>query len=274
MKPTSSICMFLFLVTGFALGQGFSDSMAGHVNFGRGCSVCHVTHTGSSGTSSGSAQAPAMLWGEDVTGTYQASEDKSFDVAVKGRGQDGLLMCLSCHDGNYAPQSMMKNTVYEVIPSTYGVIAAIPTLVDKSEISTGSDFSSHPVGIGAHVGCGGAENWDCAAGDKGSFNAQGGHLTRFATNYGIFVKPINYGGKSIIVCTTCHNPHSMILTSVSKWNSSSAFAPGIYPTRHFLRAPYAPESVSRTSNVMAQYCRQCHAKLSNEMNGSTATTIL
>src|ERR1039457_1274718 len=141
MKLIISICMLLFVATGFAVGQAYSsDNMGAHVNFGRGCSACHIPHTGSIGTSSGATQAPAMLRGEYVTGTYSASEDKSFDAAVKKPEQGGLLMCLSCHDGNYAPKSMMKDSVYEAFPSTYGVIAAIPTLVDKSEISIGSDF--------------------------------------------------------------------------------------------------------------------------------------
>ena len=274
MKAIISICMLIFVPTGFAAGQAYSsDAMGTHVNFGRGCSSCHVTHTGSIGTGSGASKPAAMLWGEDVTSTYAASRDKAFDVAVKNPEQDGLLMCLSCHDGNYAAKSMMKDTVYEAFPSTYGVIAVIPTLVDKSEISTGSDFGGHPVGVGAPVGCGGDENWDCAE-DRGSFNVQGTHLTRFASNYGIFIKPLSYEGKSIVVCTTCHSPHSMNLTSVSKKNSSMAYAPGIYQTKYFLRSPYAPDSASRTSNVAAQYCRQCHANLSNEMNGSTATTTM
>lgn len=274
MKFIISICMLLFAATGVAVGQAYSsDNMGAHVNSGRGCSGCHITHTGSIGTSSGAAQAPAMVWGEDVTSTYTAREGKSFDATVQKQEHDGLLMCLSCHDGNYAPKSMMKDTVYEDLPSSNGVITAIPTLVDKSEINPVSDLSGHPVGIGAQVGCGGAENWDCPE-NKGSFSVQGTHLTRFAANYGIFIKPISHGGKSIVVCTTCHNPHSMNLTSVSKGNSSRAYAPGIYPTKHFLRAPYALESVSTTSNVSAQYCRQCHANLSNEMNGSTAITIM
>jgi hypothetical protein len=274
MKHIIPICMSLFVLTSLATRQAHSsDIMGAHVNFGRGCSACHETHMASVGTASGASQAALMLWGEDVTSTYVASEARSFDVTVKNPEQGGLLTCLTCHDGNYAPKSMMKDTVYEAFPSTYGVIGAIPTLIDKSEISTGRDFEAHPVGIGALVSCGGVENWDCPKG-KGSFTLQGANLTRFAANYGMFVKPIAYEGKSIVVCTTCHNPHSMSLTSVSEWNSSSAYAPGIYPTKYFLLSPYAPYSVSRTSNVGAQYCRQCHANLSNEMNGSTAITIM
>ena len=274
MKLTISIFMFLFVASGYAIGPPYaSDNMGAHVNFGRGCSVCHVPHTGSIATGSGAAQAPAMLWGEDVTSTYTASGGQSFEAAAKNPEQDGLLMCLSCHDGNYASKSMLKNTVYEALPSTYRAISAIPTLVDKAEISTGSDFSDHPVGVGAQVGCGLAINWACAQNNSVS-TVQGAPLTRFAADYGIFIKPITYEGKSIVLCTTCHTPHSMNQTIVSKWNSSIAYAPGIYPTKYFLRAPYAPSSFSRTSNVAAQYCRQCHADLSNEMNGSTAMTTM
>ena len=40
-----------------------------------------------------------------------------------------MLMCLSCHDGNYAQGAMMKNKVYETLPSTYGTKNEIPTLL-------------------------------------------------------------------------------------------------------------------------------------------------
>ena len=40
-----------------------------------------------------------------------------------------ITQCLSCHDGNLAEGAMMKNAVYETLPSTYGTYNTIPTLL-------------------------------------------------------------------------------------------------------------------------------------------------
>jgi len=37
-----------------------------------------------------------------------------------------MLTCLTCHDGNYASGAMMKNKLYETLPSTYGSASTIP----------------------------------------------------------------------------------------------------------------------------------------------------
>jgi hypothetical protein len=56
-------------------------------------------------------------------------------------------------------------------------------------------------------------------------------------------------------------------------NSNSGLPPGTYATTFFLRAPYNPNDTNPMSNQTAQFCRQCHADKSNEMNGSTAGTV-
>jgi hypothetical protein len=55
--------------------------------------------------------------------------------------------------------------------------------------------------------------------------------------------------------------------------SSSGLAPGNYATTFFLRGPYNVSDTNPNSNQGAQFCRQCHSELSNEMNGSTAGTV-
>jgi hypothetical protein len=56
-------------------------------------------------------------------------------------------------------------------------------------------------------------------------------------------------------------------------NSNSGLPAGRYATMFFLRGPYNPNDTNPMSNQTAQFCRQCHGELSNEMNGSTAGTI-
>ena len=98
---------------------------------------------------------------------------------------------------------------------------------------------------------------------------QGVLSSRFAASYGYFVKPVHSGDPSFLFCSSCHNPHSMTWTAVTAETASNLYPPGTYPTKHFLRAPeYDVEVRPAMDNRRAQFCRQCHADKSNEMNGS------
>jgi hypothetical protein len=56
-------------------------------------------------------------------------------------------------------------------------------------------------------------------------------------------------------------------------NSTSGLPSGSYATMFFLRGPYNPNDPNPLSNQTAQFCRQCHADKSNEMNGSVTGTV-
>jgi len=119
-----------------------TDALGAHVNSGRGCPECHTPHKTSCGERNiftrKANQVGNMLWGQDVASTYAAYESRS-DHAATNNGSDsaGILRCLTCHDGNYGPQAMMRNVVYETIPSKYGSLATIPTLMDQESLITG-----------------------------------------------------------------------------------------------------------------------------------------
>ncbi len=184
----------------------------------------------------------------------------------------GMLTCLSCHDGNYAQRAMMKNRLYETLPATYGTSNSIPTLLDSDGTGATSFVNDHPMGLNARIDCGGPGNWDCTEAN-GMISMKGANSSRFVSNYGFFVKPGNYGNHSVIVCTTCHDPHVMSVVTISS-KSTSGLPAGTYATMFFLRGPYNPASGNEASNQTSQFCRQCHADKSNEMNGSSAGTIL
>ena len=182
----------------------------------------------------------------------------------------GMLTCLSCHDGNFAPRAMMKNRVYESLPSTYGMANCDSDPDGHAAAVTGSYLNDHPMGLNARINCGGAQ-WDCAV-SNGVVRMTGAKSSLFVSNYGFFVKPGSYNNTAVIVCTTCHDPHSMNAVTVNG-ASNSGLPAGTYATMFFLRAPYNPNDTNPLSNQTAQFCRQCHADKSNEMNGSSARTV-
>jgi hypothetical protein len=258
-----------------------SDVLGAHLNSGRGCSACHSPHSGASGN--GMRQFSSMasttpLWGGDATGllgkAITTGGGKFVEVlpASMSAGTpdvSGMLACLTCHDGNYASRAMMRNRVYEQLPPTYGTANAIPTLLGEST-PAGSYLNDHPMGLSARINCGGS-NWDCAV-SNGVVHMTGARSSQFVSNYGFFVKPGSYNNSAVIVCTTCHDPHSMNVVNVTA-SSNSGLPAGTYATMFFLRAPYNPNDTNPLSNQTAQFCRQCHADNSNEVNGSSARTI-
>ncbi len=261
-----------------------TDVLGAHLNYGRGCTACHSPHSGSAGNGNARTVDPASgataLWGADVSSLYGKTittgggkfvEVLPASLSAGTPDVAGMLTCLGCHDGNYAPRAMMKNRIYESVPATYGSANAIPTLMGNNGTSVGNYLNEHPMGLSARITCGGSSNWDCAE-INGVISMKGTSSSRFVTNYGFFVKPGIYSNSAVVVCTTCHDPHVMNVVKVAA-GSNSGLAAGSYTTMFFLRAPYNPSDSNPLSNQTAQFCRQCHADKSNEMNGSSAATV-
>jgi len=309
MKKNCLIALIFVAVAGLAAAQTYSpstDVLGAHLNYGRGCAACHAPHSGAYGNGNAKTTDPTSgnvaLWGEDVASLY----GKTITTGGSGRGNYpetlpsamstsseafGLLTCLSCHDGNYATGAMMKNKVYEILPTTYGTQNNIPTLLGNDGTTQGNYLNDHPVGVNATFSCNtvpsgqtygeSGYNWDCAI--SGTTITAGPNMAQFINNYGFFVSLGTSTSTTapIVVCTTCHNQHLMNVVSVSntaniaagttvKSGISGATA-GTYQTMFFLRGPYNPNNPA--SNSAAQFCRQCHGGESNEMNNGTATTI-
>ena len=283
MNRICAAALMLFACIPFAtaqITQPTTDVLGAHLNYGRGCAACHTPHSGTSGNGkpiSGN-NGNSILWGEDVgalagrtitTGGGKYVEVLPATMSADTPDVNGMLTCLSCHDGNFAPAAMMKNKVYESLPATYGNRNSVPTLMASA--GPGDYISAHPMGLTATIGCGGTQGWDCTQ-VNGVINMRGANSSRFVSSYGFFVKPGVYNNTSVVVCTTCHDPHVMNVVTVSH-NGTSGLPAGTYATMFFLRGPYNPNDTNPMSNQTAQFCRQCHADKSNEMNGSTAGTI-
>ncbi|MDR3738548.1 MAG: hypothetical protein P4L40_05965 [Terracidiphilus sp.] len=286
MKRISMLAVVLLASAGFAAAQmqnPTSDVLGAHLNYGRGCAACHAPHSGARGnglTTTDTTSGNIALWGEDASNLYSQtlvtgqSEHGSYteilpaSMSAGTPDVSGVLMCLSCHDGNYAKGAMMKNKVYETLPSTYGT-GTIPTLlgVDGNGNTSGQTayLNDHPVGLNAIMTCGGTYDWDCSISATGAVQMNGTASAAFVTNYGFFVSPGVYNTKPVVLCTTCHNQHLMNVVKVTA--SKSGLPAGNYATMFFIRAPYNPASGTAGSNQTAQFCRQCHGGEANEMNG-------
>ena len=235
MKRNLLVMMILLAGAGFAAAQsGWSpstDVLGAHLNYGRGCAACHAPHSGAFGNGNNKTgdvtTGNVALWGEDVGNLYGkaiitgqmdngASYTETLPSALTGTTPDvgGVLMCLSCHDGNYAQGAMMKNKVYESLPSTYGT-GTIPTLLGNDGTGTGNYLNDHPVGLNAVMGCTGPYNWDCTVSATGSVQMTGTHSAQFVTDYGFFVSPGNYNNTPVVLCTTCHNQHVMNVVNIT-----------------------------------------------------------
>lgn len=276
MKGILSIALLCAVALAPAAGNAqWRDFLGAHTNHGRGCMACHAVHSPVYRNSHGAVSTASMLWGEDVASTYKTQGAPLVtDEAAESSESRGVLVCLSCHGGNYAPAAMMKDITYEKLPYTLADSDSIPTFADKPSVNLGDgELAHHPVGPAAQIACGSPQGWDCLQ-KNGVLAMAGPRSSQFAAHYGFFVQPQREGDRSVVVCTTCHYPHAMNLTRVSRRSASDLFPPGVYPTKYFLRAPSGEGPRSRTSNLSAQFCRQCHANLSNEMNGSIAGTML
>ena len=211
-----------------------------------------------------------MLWGDDLASAYKEGGTDFRAISIDRSTDQGMLVCLTCHDGNYAPRAMMRNVVYEPIPANFDIGYIVPTLLEKDDLNAGNDVHDHPMGFAAQVRCGGASGWDCTQ-THGDIRMQGTLSSKFAANYGYFVRPVHSGETSVLFCSSCHNPHSMTWTAVTQKTASNLYPPGTYPTKHFLLAPeYDVQVAPSMDNRSAQFCRQCHADKSNEMNGRLA----
>jgi len=282
MKKSLLVVLIVLAAAAFVAAQNFvppTDVLGAHLNYGRGCAGCHAPHNGAMGNGADKSGdltgGTSILWGQDVgalfnktivvgstNGTTGYTEVLPISMAAGTPDVNGLLTCLSCHDGNYATGAMMKDTVYETLPATYGTFNVIPTLLGGGARSEGY-LSTHPVGLNAAVGCGGQWNWDCTE-TNGVISMNGPNSSAFKTNYGFFVSLSAYNNTAVVTCTSCHNQHIMNVVNVTA--SKSGVTPGYYQTMFFMIGPYNPSNLA--GNSTAQFCRQCHGGEANESNGS------
>ncbi|MDT8067448.1 MAG: hypothetical protein ROO76_04710 [Terriglobia bacterium] len=341
MKKLTIVALCILLFAGLAVAQTYTsgtgivgvDKLGAHQNGGRGCVGCHAPHSGARGNGGNAAATGGAvtdpntgdlaLWGEDLgplyTKTFNFGAEGAYDITLPGSmlttdpEQEavitGVMMCLSCHDGNIAKGAMMTNQSYEqstgLLPATYGSLP-IPTLLGADGTAAGNYNNDHPIGPKATLGAVGvASHLTLFAASTGTCSSHGTNVDclqpkdgdtaflAFYAHYGAFnitqsTTKYPSGGRTTgvviptgaadattayLVCTTCHTPHSMY-----PFSGTAAGVKGTYPTYFFITAPYnpgAPVTNPTTASSATQFCRQCHftgAGGSNEGSGIMTVT--
>ena len=334
MKKTVMFAIALLVCASVAMAQTYTrgtgitgvDKLGAHQNGGRGCVGCHTPHSGGRGNG-GTLQwdkatqtfktakvvgesGNETLWGQDLgpvigiskigTGNEGEFAVEFTDLETHPRIKNGVVMCLSCHDGNVAKGAMMANQSFEqkagLLPASYGT-QPIPTLLGLDGGTAGNYTNDHPIGPEANIGALSIRTYLALDSGKtkvvaGSSFAGSAYET-FQKNYGLPTVIGNRTGagfvvestmtsvnSAYVVCTTCHTPHSMYTASASSTNPIGGLTSGVFPSYFFLAAPYNPgaDTANGTKASSAtQFCRQCHftgAGGSNEgsniLNVSTA----
>jgi nitrate/TMAO reductase-like tetraheme cytochrome c subunit len=304
MKKTLLVLMFVLAVAGFMMAQTWSsqtDVLGAHQNQGRGCAGCHAPHSGSfgSGHSGGADAGSYALWGQDASPLYGKSvafgdNGRFVEVlpsTITGGSQEvgGILLCLSCHDGNLTPSNMMQNWSYEqqiglLTNTTYGS-GKIPTLLGNDLSGAGNYSNDHPVGLNATI----STTTNGLVWANNAFTVSGGTpYAQFVANYGwpalapgTWSNPygVNGSGKPYVLCTTCHNQHVMtVYTSSAKSQIQNDGGGKYYATFFFINGPYNPNLQGKIAYNQAasttQFCRQCHFGEANEANNTNNITTV
>ena len=297
MKRTILVVMFVLAVAGLMLAQTASspvDVLGAHNNNGRGCAGCHQPHSGAFGSGQkGAADSGSYaLWGQDASPLYGKTiafgdggtftEVLPTTIATGSQEVGGILLCLSCHDGNVTAKNMMANQSYEqrigLLTNTAYGSNPIPTLLGNDGTSAGNYTNDHPVGQLANI----STTMPGLTFDGKKFNlASGTPYAQFVANYGYpalapgkWSQPfgVTAGGKPYVLCTTCHNQHVMTVYTSSAASPIAGDGGGkYYQTYFFVNGPYNP-NINNVSNHNApsttQFCRQCHFGEANEANNT------
>ena len=299
MKKAILVMMFVLAVAGLVMAQNWNspvDVLGAHNNGGRGCAGCHAPHSGAYGSghapkNGGADTGTYALWGQDASPLYGATlnmgdngstvEVLPNSISTGGEEVGGILLCLSCHDGNVTYGNMMKNQSYEqqigLLTNTAYGSNQIPTLLGNDGSGAGNYSNDHPVGVNANIRSG---NGLVFANGKFTVTA-GTPYAQFVANYGWpalapgkWSNPyaVNSAGKPYVLCTTCHNQHVMTVYASSAASPIAGDGGGkFYATFFFVNGPYNP-NINNVANTAApstaQFCRQCHFAEANEANNT------
>ena len=149
------------------------------------CIFCHTTHNAD--------QSTGALWNHEINPPmYDIYQSSSIDMTIT-QPHEGSLVCLSCHDGTLAINSL-NNLPGPALAGNYGdpagsALDGSGKLTSSSSAYVGTDLTNdHPVGITYY-----------ASQDPGKFQTKTGSTTNYPD------KLLDNG--TYVECNSCHNPH-------------------------------------------------------------------
>ena len=305
--------------TGGATGITGADKLGAHQNGGRGCVGCHAPHSGARGnggnaaTGGGAVTDPNTgnyaLWGEDLgplyTKTLGFGDTGGYGITLPSSSAGlnaeqeqvltGVVMCLSCHDGNLAKGAMMTNQSYEkvqgLLPAGLYGPQPIPTLLGNDGTGAGNYQNDHPIGPYANLKAVGVSSnllWkvggcldssgnavDCLQPNPaktdyiafyqhyGAFNiTQKTDAQSSSTTGGAYPS----GGRTNGVVMPDTNPDNAYLVCTTchtphtmyTFSGYAAGVKGLYPSYFFITAPYNPGAAPAWNQASSatQFCWQ------------------
>ncbi|HTS09524.1 MAG TPA: hypothetical protein VMP68_28425, partial [Candidatus Eisenbacteria bacterium] len=288
---TAPVLLVLFAATPGSVGQtlpvdtGAASVLGPHNEGARGCTLCHASRS-SGGTVLEGPEADSFLWGRSdlsyASTVALANGSRYVEVnssSLQGASGEisGVLICLSCHDGNLTPYNMMQSWSYEhqvgLLTSTQFSRQKIPSLLGRDE----APIEDHPIGQNARINPGGGLVFS-----NGTFSVTpNSPYAAFISNYGwpsLVPGPrskaigITSSGEPYTLCTTCHNQH--VRNVYASWTGSPIEGDDsgrFYTTYFFVNGPYDPTQDKLSgypTTSSAQFCRQCHFDLANEGNNT------
>jgi hypothetical protein len=265
-----------------------AEVLGPHGDRSRGCAICHASRSARSGIAleNASENTDQFLWGASGSPDYGAAvslaegtrfvEMRSTALPNGNREVSGVLVCLSCHDGNLTPENMLQSWSYEhqvgLLALTPFSTQKIPSLLSRDEASV----EDHPIGMGAPINPGGGLVFS-----EGKFSVvPNSPYAQFIANYGFpsltsgrrsSAYGVSSSGEPYALCTTCHDQHVRNVYVSGGSNPIAGEGNGkFYKTYFFLNGPYDPtEKVAGSATTSSeQFCRQCHFDLSNEGNNN------
>jgi predicted CXXCH cytochrome family protein len=155
------------------------------------CIFCHTTHNGD--------QSRGALWNHETNPPlYQVYNSNTLDMTIN-QPNEGSLLCLSCHDGTIAINSL-NNLPGPEVAGTYGTpggsgLDAGGKLTSSSHAFVDIDLSDdHPVGV----------TYDASKDPTGFVSKTG--------NSQLYPDKLLYDGL-YVECSSCHNAHDNTYTN-------------------------------------------------------------
>ncbi len=208
------------------------------------------------------------LWGQDASPLYGATiafgDDGGFvevlpsTLTAATPEVGGILLCLSCHDGNVTPNNMMTNQLYEqkvglLTNTVYGIVLS-PRCWAKMEPRAWAPQRVATTTTITRWACrqrsGRARRmvWYSVAAfsrslreaiTTSSFRTTAGQLWR--RELGAIPTASMQQVKPYVLCTTCHNQHVMnVYASTAKSPIKGDGGGKYYATYFFINGPYNP----------------------------------